>query len=127
MSAAIEGVTISPAGEVSDVVIDGGPGDRLRQMQQMVGGFIEQTTVSSAAGTTVCFISDGEAAFSDKPINEPADALLRQWLSADDRVLLGRLRGTVLVIGGPDDDGESLSLPAGERAVAREFVAGWTR
>lgn len=78
----------------------------LKQLQQLVGGYIELVELSDCS---VYINEDGIA--KDLPFNPVADLFVRYRLKADGRKLLGEIRGQVVVMGLSDDDGNETACP----------------
>lgn len=109
----IHGIQISVEGDISEVSLDHG----YRALQGVVGGLIE--AVGSRSGQTTLWAHE-EAKIIGLPANPLATAAW--WLLNPAARGYDYLSGTVLITGGADADGETLSIgPEGLATVA--FIA----
>lgn len=98
-------------------------------VQHFDGGFVQALYTTSDSDQDVTFWIDEEGKFKDLPPNQEATALLKQWLTHDDRTLNPGdvLVGTVVITGGTDDEGETLGLTPESTEEIEEFHRGWNR
>lgn len=125
----ITGIVIEPDGSTRTLEME--QTESLRALQEAVGGYIERV---SSADETVDLWCNEEGKLEGLPFNWPATALLYDLNPA----FRGQdvLCGAVVVTGGSDGKGESLSIPDGVdldnlgrrgRMLAAQFVAGKIR
>jgi hypothetical protein len=103
----IEGIQISADGDITEVALDSG----YRALQAVVGGAVE--AVASRSGNSTLWAHE-EAKIIGLPVNPLGTYLL--WLLNPAFRGHDFLAGTVLVTGGADADGHTLSV--GPEALA---------
>lgn len=98
----------------------------LRALQTEVGGYIEAvygwTRHPDSTMPDVTFFLNEEGKIHDLPVNVAATALW--WALCPDAVGVDHLRGVVVVTGGADGNGDTLSVP--EKVVEMVNRAGRT-
>lgn len=97
----LDGIIITALGNMARVQVDG-----LADMQRIVGGYIEAVDVEIAGQTCTIYVNE-EGKLESLPKNDTATAVAvpGKHIFAGDYIA-----GDVLVIGGVDDEGESLSI-----------------
>ncbi|UVF61287.1 hypothetical protein SEA_DUNCANSLEG_124 [Mycobacterium phage DuncansLeg] len=108
----LKALVISPdeTFELTDIPRDG----ELRALQGYVGGYIEGvygwTRDPERYRADVTFFCNEEGKIRNQPVNVKATALW--WSLNADAVGVDHLRGVVVVTGGADGNGDTLSIPA---------------
>ena len=104
-----QAVTINPDGTAEVITVEG---DTLRQLQDIVGGYIEGvygwTEDPETHPFDVTLFVNEEGKLKDLPVNSKATALW--WALNEDAVGVDCLRGAVVVTGGVDKYGNNLPV-----------------
>lgn len=112
MSKEIKALKFSPDGTVEEITLDGK--DNLRYLQDAVGGYIQGvygwTGDPETTDFDVTFFVNEEGKLQSLEPNAKATAL---WWTLDERMVNeDYLCGVVVVTGGADRNGDTLSVPA---------------
>lgn len=118
----IEALEIHPEGLIREITID--RRESLRILQDTVGGYIEAvygwTEDPEETAADVTFFINDEGKLTGLPQNRVATAL---WWAYDERMVdADYLSGVVVVTGGADKNGDTLSVPQEIVEVVKRLV-----